>query len=117
MHTLLRSAAALLFVLLMSSACATAGAGGPGSNDAQTTVRVDNRNFLDMTIYVLSGSQRIRLGTAPGLTTRTFPIPGNLVFGVSTLQFQADPVGGSATPISQEITVTPGDEVTLIIPS
>jgi hypothetical protein len=29
----------------------------------------------------------------------------------------ADPVGSPRTPVSQEITVRPGDQVTLIIPN
>ena len=83
---------------------------------ARTTLRVENRNFLDMNIFVLRSSQRIRLGTVTGSSTQRFTIPQNLIFGVSTLQFLADPVGGNRTPVSNEIRVTEGDEVTLVIP-
>ena len=81
-----------------------------------TTVLVQNRNFSDMTIYVLRGGQRIRLGLANGNRATRFTIPSNLIFGIATLQFLADPVGSSRTPVSQEIRVTEGDEITLTIP-
>ena len=81
-----------------------------------TTLVVQNRNFSDMTIYVLRGGQRIRLGLANGNRATRFTIPSNLIFGIATLQFLADPVGSSRTPVSQEIRVTEGDQITLTIP-
>jgi hypothetical protein len=36
--------------------------------------------------------------------------------GMATLSFQADPIGSSGAPISEEITVSEGDEVGLRIP-
>lgn len=81
-----------------------------------TRLRVENQAFLDMTIYVFRSSQRIRLGVASGNSTTRMTIPRNLVFGATPLRFQADPIGASRTPVTQEITVSPGDEVTLTIP-
>jgi len=111
----------LLVLLLVLAACGggrrTAAAGPASPDQARTTVRVENQNFLDMNVYVLNGTQRVRLGTVPGLTTRVFPIPQNLVFGISSLRFQADPVGANRAPISQEISVQAGDQVILTIPN
>jgi hypothetical protein len=81
-----------------------------------TTLRVENQAFLDMTIHVYRSSQRIRLGTATGNSTTRMRIPQNLIFGVTPLRFQADPIGGTRASISEEISVSPGDEVTLTIP-
>lgn len=81
-----------------------------------TTVRVENQGFTDMDIFVLSSGQRIRLGLATGNSTTTFTIPAYLVGGLTPLRFLADPVGGSRTPVSDEITVKPGDQVVLTIP-
>ena len=81
-----------------------------------TTLVVQNRNFSDMTIYVLRGGQRIRLGLANGNRSTRFTIPANLIFGIATLQFLADPIGSNRTPVSHEIRVTEGDVVTLTIP-
>ena len=81
-----------------------------------TRLRVENQAFLDMTIYVFRNSQRIRLGQASGNSTTRLVIPRNLIFGATPLRFQADPIGSSRASVSQEITVSPGDEVTLTIP-
>ena len=81
-----------------------------------TLLRVENQAFLDMNIYVYRSSQRVRLGTASGNSTTRMTIPSNLIFGATPLRFQADPIGGNRQALSQEITVSPGDEVTFIIP-
>jgi hypothetical protein len=81
-----------------------------------TYVRVENRAYLDMTVYVYRSSQRIRLGIANGNSTTKMLIPPNLLFGSTPLRFQADPIGANRQPTSQEINVTPGDEIQLIIP-
>lgn len=81
-----------------------------------TRLRVENQAFLDMTIYVYRSSQRIRLGTATGNSITRLTIPPNMIFGATPLRFQADPIGANRTPISAEITVSPGDEVVLTIP-
>jgi hypothetical protein len=79
-------------------------------------LQVENQGFSDMVIYALNGAQRVRLGTATGHATRTFTIPRYLVGGAGPLRFLADPIGGNRTPVSEEMTVQPGDLVTLTIP-
>lgn len=81
-----------------------------------TYVKVENRAFLDMNVYVFRSSQRVRLGMANGNSTARFVIPSSLLFGSTPLRFLADPIGGNRTPTSQEISVSPGDEVQLVIP-
>lgn len=81
-----------------------------------TYVRVENRAWLDMNVYVYRSSQRLRLGTTNGNSTARYVIPKSLLFGPTPLRFQADPIGGNRQPISQEISVSPGDEVVLVIP-
>ena len=82
--------------------------------NAQTTLVVRNDNYLDFNIYLIQGSQRVRIGTARGLATSRLTI-SRYVFGVTVLQFLADPIGGNVTPVSERINVTPGDEVHLQI--
>ena len=95
----------------------TAAADSTGAQPTRTALRVENRGFPDMTIYVIrSGSQRIRLGIAGGNRTTVLPIPSYLVSFPTPLRFLADPIGGNRTPVSDEITVSPGDEVVLTIP-
>ena len=79
-------------------------------------VRVENRSMLDMTVYVIRGSERRRLGLVNALSTETMPIPPGMIEGSGVLRFLADPIGGNRTPVSEEISVRDGDVVTLMIP-
>lgn len=79
-------------------------------------LQVDNRGFADMVVYAVSGAQRLRLGLATGNSTKSFTIPSSLLRGAAPLRFLADPIGGSRTPISEDMVVRPGDIVTLTIP-
>ena len=79
-------------------------------------LQVENRGFADMVVYAISGAQRIRLGIAIGNSTRAFTIPRILLRGAGPLRFLADPIGGSRSPVSEEMVVHPGDIVTLTIP-
>lgn len=90
---------------------------GPRGSEPATMLQVENQSFLDMNIYlVTTGGARIRMGTATGNTTTSMRIPSTQVFGGTELRFMADPIGGNRTPVSQGITVFPGDTVRLIIP-
>jgi hypothetical protein len=85
------------------------------TTEAETVLVVKNDNYLDHNVYLLQGLQRVRLGTARGLATTRFTIPRQYVFGVSSLQFLADPIGGNVTPVSERVSVASGDEVHLTI--
>lgn len=108
--------------LALSLAFATAACGAsrarPDTADpnAVTTLRVVNQGYLDRTIYLVENSQRVRLGQVTGNSTMVLRIPKQYVFGASTLRFIADPIGSNAVSISQSITVSPGDQVELMIP-
>lgn len=110
--------------MLAAAMCLSLATGCASNNDPETAaepvpptrLRVENQAFLDMTIYVYRSSQRIRLGQATGNSTTRFTIPSNIVMGAMSLRFQADPIGGNRLPVSQEISVSPGDEVFLTIP-
>lgn len=113
MHRLLTG---LFAALALTAAC---GGGQPENASPQeaTVLEVDNQNSLDMNVYVVRTSgARERLGTATAHTRSRFNIPSRLIFGITPLRFQADPIGGRAAPVSQEITVQPGDTVVLRIP-
>lgn len=84
--------------------------------NAPTVVQVDNQGFLDMAVYVMRSSERVRLGTATGNSKSNFRIPMGIVSGLTPLRFVADPIGGTRASVSEEITVTPGDTVGLTIP-
>lgn len=114
MGSLIRSAQLIGVITL--AACAGRSATREASPDSQAMLRVENQSFADMVIYAVNGGQRIRLGLATGNTTKTFAIPRYLVHAGGRMRFLADPVGGTRTPVSEEMTVEPGDLVSLTIP-
>jgi hypothetical protein len=106
-------------------AVALAACGGRSSPDSQPNpdvesssdamVSVDNRGFSDMTIYVVRGAQRVRLGVVSGNSVESFTIRNQYIIN-GPVQFLADPIGSSRSPVSEELAVNPGDIVTLMIP-
>ena len=115
----MRKLSVLLFVVLL---CSCTSETRKGEEDwkkpvrLKTTVKVENRNFLDMTVYLLNASERWRLGVVRGLNSRVFTIPEDIAYTVRSIRFLADPVGSGQQPVSQEIQVTPGDEIEMVIP-
>jgi hypothetical protein len=114
MRSVIRCSQVLALVVL--AACGGRSAETSASPDGQATLQVENQGFTDMVIYAVSGGQRIRLGMATGNSTKSFALPRYLVGTGGPLRFLADPIGGSRTPLSEEMTVQPGDIVTLTIP-
>ncbi|MFN8572914.1 MAG: hypothetical protein U0132_12775 [Gemmatimonadaceae bacterium] len=116
MRLALRTLVLAISLSMGTAACFKTKPGSAVETQQRTTVLVDNRNFLDFTIYLITGSQRIRLGTATGNSKTRLTIPAQFIFGATQLQFQADPIGGRTAPVSYPVTASPGDEVELIIP-
>lgn len=107
----------LLLLTLMLSGCMqrSVPVGQPAEAPQRTTLEVDNRGFADMTVYVIDGGQRVRLGVAPGNAKTELAMPAHLVTSSRSLRFLADPIGSSRQAVSQEIYVQPGDRVVLMI--
>ena len=77
---------------------------------------VENQNFLDMNVFLIRGGQRIRLGMVPGLTSHILMVRPELIGYGTELQFELHPIGGRSNPVSETITVHPGDVIHLTIP-
>lgn len=93
----------------------------PGRDDngmqSETRVRVENQAFSDMNVYVLSTSGgRQRLGTVTGNTTQEFVIPAYIVGPANSVRFLCEPIGSNRAPISNSLSIQPGQTVTLTIP-
>ena len=89
-------------------AAITPGSRGP-EEGVETSVRVTNETWSDMTIYLLRPGTRMRLGTVTSMGTATFPIPRSWVRGSASLRLLADPVGSVTTFSSDAVIVWPGD--------
>ena len=89
----------------------------PEDAPERTVLKVENQGFPDMNVFVLpEGSNRVRLGTVTGTSNAYFTLPAYLIRGIKELRFQALPIATPRGPVSQSITVTPGDTVVLVIP-
>jgi hypothetical protein len=81
----------------------------------RTTIDVQNQDFNDMTVYAVTNGSRTRLGIAAGNTTTVLTIPDYLLNGTTFLRFVADPIGGNRTPVSEEVDVSAGDQLVMVI--
>jgi hypothetical protein len=103
-----------LLAMAVATACYGKGKNAPEPVE-RTTVKVVNQGFLDRNIYVMRGSERVRLGTVTGNSSQVLRIPATIVQSTLALRFIADPIGGRGAAATEEITVTPGDQVVLTI--
>ncbi len=111
---------ALLLFALATAAATACGRGGRAAlpdPEAEVAVAVDNQNFLDMDVFLIRGGQRVRIGSVPGLTQRILTLRPDIIGYATELQFEVHPIGGGGNPISETITVRPGDVIHLTIPS
>jgi len=108
----------LLILTAAALACSTRSPQRAAEARVETILEVDNRSNLDMTVYVVERSgNRTRLGNVVAHTVDWLTIPARLmVSGIATLQFQNDPVGRTAQPVTHSINVTRGDTVVMVIP-
>src|SRR5690349_18023126 len=84
---------ALILVTFAAVACHRR-AVAPINPQAEVAVTVDNQNFLDMTVYLIRGGQRIRLGMVPGLTKQVLMVNPGLVGYGTDVRFAVHPIGG-----------------------
>jgi len=108
-------AAAALVVLAVGTACHRPAA-APLNPRAELAVTVDNQNFLDMDVFIIRGGQRLRLGMVPGISSRILMVRPELIGYGTEVQFEVHPIGGRGTPITETISVRPGDVIRLTIP-
>jgi hypothetical protein len=84
--------------------------------EVPTYLRVENQALADATVYVWQSSSRVRLGIVNSMSTQTLRIPSSQIFGPTPLRFQLDFLAGNRTPLTESVTVVPGDTVVLQVP-
>jgi len=122
---------------LSLGACATAGTGGTAPSamylvdgpQAKTSgvaatsasrpsaapsasLHVENYNWLDVVVYAVQGSSRMRLGQVTSMSSADFRIPNRFLSGASdNLRLLVDPIGSSEGYITEGIVVRDGQRV------
>ena len=107
--------AALLLALLLAACAGNRQQGGYAATQ-HATVTVDNQAWVEFNIFVIRSNARIRLGSVPGQSRRTFNLPSNIVGTGTVVRFMADPVGGNSQPQSYELTIRGDQQLRLTIP-
>jgi|SRR5690242_4191801 len=79
------------------------------------TISVSNSNPLDMTVYVVNQSMRMRLGTVSTASTQRFTVSLHQISPTGELQLLADPVGSRRTFTSETIHVFAGQAVEWVL--
>ena len=83
----------------------------PAAVSERTTVRVNNDNWHDITVYALRGGYRRRLGTVTSFTSRVFTLPPTFLIPSDDLRLIADPIGRRGAYVSEPLLVNAGDVV------
>jgi len=79
------------------------------------TINVSNSNPLDMTVYAVNQSMRIRLGTVSTGSTQHYTLSLHQISPTGELRLLADPVGSRRTFTSEAIQVFAGQAVEWVI--
>lgn len=86
---------------------------GPAPRRVNTTVAVENNNWSAMTVYVLRGSSRVRLGMVTSMSSAVFKIPASLLNTGADVRLVADPIGSSQVFVSPNVQVREGERIEL----
>ena len=79
------------------------------------TIRVSNNNPLDITVYAVNQTMRIRLGLVTTASSQRFTVSFHQVSPTGELQLFADPVGSRRGLTSEAIHVFPGQAVEWVL--
>jgi hypothetical protein len=105
---------ALLF--LLATACHS-GAPGDTLPSEQTRARIENRNSVDVDIFVRRSDGRAsRLGFVPPNETATFALPTSLTAGSPWIRFEARSPRSGEPVVSEQFPVKRGDEISWSVP-
>ena len=105
----------LALVVLLAGPMTTLSATQPDprarAKEKPIAVQVNNRNFLDMRIYVVSHGAAWRLGTVSSNTVDQFKLPRFVSSHHDTIRIVAVPIGQRAEASSQDLLANPGDRI------
>ncbi|NIP78330.1 MAG: hypothetical protein GWM90_03670 [Gemmatimonadetes bacterium] len=98
---------------------ATVGCGagrGPSEGtpvEPSTRVRVENHHWSDVTVYVLAGPAKRRLGLVVTTDVKVFELPESMLNGQGSVRLLVDPIGGGRRHITRPILVNEGEQIEL----
>jgi len=111
-------AAAALFCLATAGChqgTSVGAAAASSMNGGTMTLRVVNHNWLDITVFLLQGTHRDRIGVATATTTTEFHVPLRQLAAGAEYRLFGDPVCSRETVRSETLHAQDGDVVTWTI--
>ena len=106
---LIACAASTSFACASSNRNAITASSAPEPRDA--VVVVHNSNTRDVNLYVMSGPNRVRLGTVSALGTARLKLPAVYLAGPSGVTFHADAIGTNVSYTFPALYVNAGNRV------
>jgi flagella basal body P-ring formation protein FlgA len=109
-------------VLLLVAAVTTRCGGGRGqpaeaTPEAEWSLTVTNRHWLDVTVYVIYDTQRNRVGTVTAASAETFVLPSHTIGSGRTIRFEANAIGSRERAVSEPLAVRAGQHVQWVLES
>jgi hypothetical protein len=105
-----RHAALAIAAATLMTACSTASypTREAARRNAPTQVVVRNHNWMDMNVYAIRNSQRVRIGQVTSNATARLSIPRGMDLSSGAIQLEADPIGSNESFVSQPIALEQG---------
>jgi hypothetical protein len=100
-------------LVVLAAACAprhSSPFSGERHRSGSVTLRVDNRHWADMTISVVRGGARARLGQVSTNGDQTFRLPPGMDTPGVSVYFEADPVGSDQVYRSPLVALGPDED-------
>lgn len=89
----------------------------PASDTQSVILEVQNHNWADIIIFVVTDGRRTRLNTVTATRNSSLIIPPNLIGQVGNLQLVARRVGANDRYVSQTISIRTGSTIVLTLES
>jgi len=101
----------------LATACGGFRNGGEAGGDLAAVLYFTNESLDQATVYAVTGTQQVRIGTVMSNRTDTLTVPASVLGGAGTFQLVARPLASNRIARSGPISLSPGDELVVRLPS
>jgi hypothetical protein len=106
-----RGLLALLLAGAVAAGCSRRQAAAAPDPDAGWSLTINNRHWLDVSIYVMSEGQRTHVGNVSATRTETYELPARMIRSGRLIRLEANPVGATRAVTTDPLNVQHGQRV------